>query len=88
MTAYEHFLRATKRFIHEFGSGHRIAGVIVLVIVAMFGAMQWTHSGTSAAAPDSVPQQAQADYAASTVPYFPAQYVNQATQPEKHIESF
>lgn len=90
MIAQEHFLRTTKRFIQEFGSGRRIAGVIVLIIVATFGAMQWMHSGSSVAAPDFAQQASPTGDAPATVEYFPAQYVNQATatQPEKHIESF
>jgi len=88
MTTQEHFLRFTRRTINEFGTGHRIAGLIVLVVVAMLGTMQWMHLGSSAAAPDSAQQQAPADNAPVSVPYFPAQYVNQATQAEKHIESF
>ena len=88
MTTQEHFLRFTKRTIIEFGTGHRIAGLIVLVVVAMVGTMQWMHSGSSVAALDSAQPQAPADNAPASVPYFPAQYVNQATQAEKHIESF
>ena len=88
MIAQEHFFKTTKRFIKEFGAGHRIAGVIVLVIVVMLGAMQWMHSGSSLAVPDSAQQRPQADNMPAAVPYFPAQYVNQATQTEKQIESF
>jgi len=88
MFAQVNFLSATKRVIQEFGSGHRVAGVIVLVILATFGAMQWMHSGASVAVPNSGQQQAQADNAPASVPYFPAQYVNQATQAEKPIDSF
>ena len=88
MTTQEHFLRFTKRTIIEFGTGHRIAGLIVLVVVAMLGTMQWMNSGNSTAALASAQQQAPADNAPASVPYFPAQYVNQATQAEKQIESF
>ena len=88
MTTQEHFLRATKRAINEFGTSYRIAGLIVLVVVAIFGAAQWVHSDKSAAALDSSQQQVPAGNLQSRVEYFPAQYVNQATQPEKHIESF
>jgi len=88
MTTQEHFLRFTRRTINEFGTGHRIAGLIVLVVVAMLGTMQWMHSGSTAVALDSAQPQAPADNAPASVPYFPAQYVNQATQAEKHIESF
>ena len=88
MTGQEHISRTTKRAIKEFGSTHRIAGLIALVLVAAFGAMQLMHSGSSAAAPDSVQAQAPAGNIPSKVEYFPAQYVNQATQAEKHIEAF
>ena len=88
MTTQEHFLRATKRAINEFGSGHRIAGLIVLLVVAIFGTMQWRHSHSDVAMLDSQQQASPAGDAPTPVEYFPAQYVNQATQPEKHIESF
>ena len=88
MTAHEHFLRTTKRAFNEFGISHRIGGLIVLFVVATFGAIQLMHSGSKAAALDSARQQAPAGNVQSQVEYFPAQYVNQATQPEKHIESF
>ena len=90
MTAHEHFLRATKRAINEFGTSHRLAGLIVLFVVAMFGAAQWMHTGSNAATTDSAQQATPDSNAPMQVEYFPAQYVNQATatQPEKHIESF
>ena len=86
VTGQEQISRTTRRAIKEFGSTHRIAGLIALVVVAAFGAMQWMHSGSSAAAPDSA--QAPAGNVPSQVEYFPAQYVNKATQAEKHIEAF
>ena len=88
MTTQEHFLRSTKRAINEFGTSHRIAGLIALFVVAMFGAAQWLHPGGSVATTDSVQQQTPPSHAQSQVEYFPAQYVNQATQLEKHIEAF
>lgn len=88
MTAQQYFLRATKRAINEFGTMHRIAGLIVLFVVAMFGAMQWMHSGSDAATFDSAQQESPGSNVPTPVEYFPAQYVNQATQPEKHIQAF
>ena len=90
MIAHEHFFRATKRAMNEFGTSHRIAGLIVLFVVAIFGAAQWMHTGSSAATTDSAQAPAPAGNVQGQVEYFPAQYVNQATatQPEKHIESF
>jgi hypothetical protein len=90
MTAQEHLLRATKRAVNEFGSGHRIAGLIVLLVVAIFGTMQWMHSGSNAATLDSAQQESPVGSAPTAVEYFPAQYVNQAqaTQPEKPSETF
>ena len=88
MTAHEHFLRATRRAINELSSGHRIAGLIVLLVVAIFGTMQWKHSHSDVATLDSPQQASPAGDAPTPVEYFPAQYVNQATKPEKHIESF
>ena len=85
MIAQENFLRSTKRAINEFSTGHRIAGLIVLVVVAMLGTVQWMHAGSAS---DSAQQGSPASDAPAPFEYFPAQYVNQATQPEKHIESF
>ena len=84
MTTHELFLKTTKRTGEEFGPGHHIAGLIVLVVVATLGSLQLIHPGSSAAL-DSGPQ---ANNAPAAVEYFPAQYVNQATQPEKQIETF
>ena len=84
MTTHELFLKTTKRTGKEFGPGHHIAGLIVLVVVATLGSLQLIHPGSSAAL-DSAPQ---ANNAPAAVEYFPAQYVNQATQPEKPIETF
>ena len=85
MTTYELFLKSTKRTGKEFGPGHHIAGLIVLVVVATLGSLQLIHPGASAALD---PAQQQANNAPVSVEYFPAQYVNQATQPEKQIETF
>ena len=87
MTTHELFLRTTKRSGKEFGPGHHIAGLIVLVVVATLGSLQLIHPGSNAAALDSAQHQ-QANNAPASVEYFPAQYVNQATQPEKQIETF
>lgn len=81
-------MTAHNRSTREFGSGHRIAGVIVLVVVATLGSMQLIHPGSNAAALDSAQQHQLANDAPATVEYFPARYVNQATQPEKQIETF
>ena len=88
MNTQEHLLRTTKGVIQEFGSGHRIAGAIVLVVVAVVGTMQWRHSHSDVATLDSAQQASPAGDASTPVEYFPAQYVNQATEPAKHIESF
>ena len=88
MMAQEHFFSTTKRFIKEFGPRHRIVGVIALFVVAMFGAAHWLYAGSGVATTPSAQQRPQADNMPASVPYFPAQYVNQATQAEKHIESF
>jgi len=86
--AQEHFLRSTKRTLKEFGHSHRIAGLFALFVVAMFGAAHWLYAGSSVATTDSAQQRPPADNMPASVPYFPAQYVNQATQAEKQIESF
>jgi hypothetical protein len=49
MMAQEHFFSTTKRFIKEFGPGHRIVGVIALFVVAMFGAAHWLYAGSGVA---------------------------------------
>jgi hypothetical protein len=84
MTTHELFLKTTKRTGKEFGPGHHIAGLIVLVVVATLGSLQFIHPGSSAVF-DSVQQ---ANNAPVAVEYFPAQYVNQATQPERQTETF
>lgn len=81
-------MTAQNRSTKEFGSGHRIAGLIVLVVVATLGSMQLIHPGSSTAAFDPAQQRQQASDAPASVEYFPAQYVNQATQPERQIETF
>jgi hypothetical protein len=88
MATKEHFHRSTKRTLKEFGNTHRIAGLIALFVVAMFGAAHWLHAGSRATTTDSTPRQTPAGNVQSQVEYFPSQYVNQATQPEKHIEAF
>jgi len=88
MTTHEHFFRATKRAFNEFGASHRIGGLIVLFVVATFGAIQLMHSGSNTAAVDPAQQVSPGSDVPTPVEYFPAQYVNQATQAEKHIESF
>ena len=84
MTNHELFLKTTKRTGKEFGPGHHIAGLIVLVVIATLGSLQFIHPGSSAAF-DSAQQ---ANNAPVAVEYFPAQYVNQATQPERQTETF
>ena len=86
MNAQEFFFRNTKRFFKEFGPGHHIAGLIVLAVVA-FGSLQFFHPGSNTAAFDFAQQQ-QSDNAPAPVEYFPAQFVNQATQPERQTETF
>jgi MFS family permease len=49
MTTHELFLKTTKRTGKEFGPGHHIAGLIVLVVVATLGSLQFIHPGSSAA---------------------------------------
>jgi len=88
MATNEHSLGSSKRAIKEFGNSHRIVGLIALFVVAMFGVAHWLHAGSRAATTDSTPRQTPAGNVQSQVEYFPSQYVNQATQPEKHIESF
>ena len=83
MTTHELFLKTTKRTGKEFGPGHHLAGLIVLVVVATLGSLQLIHPGSALD-----PAQQQANNAPAAVEYFPAQYVNQATQPEKPIETF
>jgi len=48
--------------------------------VATFGAIQFMHSGSNAAALDPAQQMSPGGDGPTPVEYFPAQYVNQATQ--------
>ena len=64
-----------------------VLALIVLFVVATFGAIQLMHSGSNTAI-DPAQQVSPGSDVPTPVEYFPAQYVNQATQPEKHIESF
>jgi hypothetical protein len=88
MNAQEFFFRNTKRFFKEFGPDHHIAGLIVLVVAATFGSLQFFHPGSNAAAFDFAQDRQQADNAPVLAEYFPAQFVNQATHPERQIETF
>ena len=85
MTTHEFYLRTNKRSGKEFGPGHHLAGLIVLVVVASLGSLQLIHPGSNAAASA---QRQQANDEPAAVEYFPAQYVNQAMHPERQTETF
>ena len=88
MIAQQTFLETARRALDRFSTSHRIAGLIAVIVVAMFGAAQWVHSSRGDLSSDAAQSQGAAWNVQSHVEYFPAQYVNQATQPEKHIETF
>ena len=74
--------------IREFGVGHRIVGPIVVLIALVLGAAQWLHSGGDGAAPSAAQQAPAVGNSAPQFEYFPAQYVNQATESTEHIQGF
>ena len=88
MTTQTHHHRSTKRTQGEFNTGHRVAGLIILAVVATFGTLEWMHSHPNVASAESTPQASKEGDMPLAVEYFPGKYVNQATQSEKHIESF
>ena len=67
---------------------HRIVGPVVVFVALAFGAVQWVHSGRDGAAIDTAQQKAEVSTAVGQFEYFPAQHVNQAKQPEEHIQAF
>jgi hypothetical protein len=78
----------SSRTISEFSIGRRIAGSVVVFVALAFGAVPWVHSGNDGAAIEPAQQQSDVRNAVGQVEYFPAQYVNQAKQPEEHIQAF
>ena len=66
--------------------GWIIAAVIGLGVLLVGGA-QWSHRNASSSQQTAAqPAAAQAEPAA--IDYFPAQYLNQATEKEEHIQAF
>lgn len=77
-----------KRRLDEFGSAHRAAGLVAVVVLAIFGTLEWTHTHSAIGAIDFAQLTPTIGDQLPVAEYFPAKYVNQATLPEKHIESF
>jgi len=87
MIAHQNFFETARRALDRFGTSHRIAGLIAVIVVAVFGAAQWVYSSRGDV-PVAVAQRDGQPDALPKVEYFPAQYVNRGVQPEKHIEGF
>lgn len=62
-----------------------IVGPIVVFGALTLGAVQWVQSG---AALDPAQQKSEVSNAVGQFEYFSTQYVNQAKQPEEHIQAF
>lgn len=74
--------------IREFGVGHSIVGLMVVVFALALGTAQWLRSGGDTAALSAAPQESLVSNTAEQFVYFPAQYVNQATESTEHIQGF
>lgn len=88
MAAKPYLELSRKHIPKEFGRGHRIAGVVALIAVAIIGTTQWKHWPSSAATAEPAQQAIANGDSLPAVEYFPSKYQNQATQSEKHIEAF
>ncbi len=75
-------------FIPARNAGHRIIALVVVLALASLAAAYGMRSDL-AGSQSSMPIQATENPNASTESvYFPAQYVNQATEPTEHIQAF
>jgi hypothetical protein len=88
MIAHQTVFQTVRRTVRGFAASHRIAALLLVVAVAIFGAAQWVYSSRGDVAIASSQGDAQGANSQPQVPYFPAQYVNQGLQPEKHVEGF
>lgn len=66
----------------------RVIAVVVGVAVLLTGGAQWSHRDAGTAQEVAVQPKAEAQAEPTTIDYFPAQYVNQATEAEEHIQAF
>jgi hypothetical protein len=71
-----------------FGSREVLAIVVVLCVAVLLAVSRWTPSGQAAAEAEGVSHPPQIGDASLPFEYFPAQYVNQAKEPEEHIQAF
>ena len=72
------------RRLNEWSVGYRIAGPIFVFCVMSLGAARWLEPNVDAAAMPSMSEAA----TPATAEYVPAQYMNQATSIEAHIQAF
>jgi hypothetical protein len=79
---------ASRNAINDFGVRHYTIGPIALLVALMVGAAQWAQSPSDAAAVETAQQESRVNNTAAPSEYFPAAYVNQATEREDHIEAF
>lgn len=68
--------------------GHRIAALAVVLAVALFAAANWPKSNQPDSPSNPSPTLAEDPDSSAGFIYFPAQYVNQATEPTEHIQAF
>lgn len=78
----------SRRIISEFGAGHRVVGLLVVLIALVLGIGQWMEYGRDATVLSAAQQEPAVRSTAAQFEYFPAQYVNQATEISEHIGAF
>ena len=64
-----------KTRLAEFGTGHRLAGLLALAVVALFGTVQWMQVGHEQAG-EVTPNGERAASTTTPVDYYPAQVMN------------
>ena len=66
----------------------QIVAAAVGLAVLLVGGARWSHHDKGTAQEASAQPEAAAQAEPTTFDYFPAQYVNQATEKEEHIQAF
>ena len=69
-------------------TGHRVTALVVVLAVALLAAAHWVKSGQSDSQSNVSARPVEDSNASTEFIYFPAQYVNQATEPTEHIQAF
>lgn len=78
----------SNQVINDFGVRIRLVGPIILLVALMLGTAHWAQSSGDAAANTPAQQESHLSNTAAQFEYFPAAYVNQATEREEHIQAF